>query len=173
MFFVFIGMSYGQKKQVYGHQDIEPIRITEEGKKLDIRIPIMKAIASSWNGDGLEKINKDALHIMSVGVSFNDKGGVDSVYLSKNLSVEIQQVLKPGKSVTNAVREMLKPLKIYKNLVVVFPVLIFDGKDDKVDSKQIKLAEFTGIWPKFNADDIKKPVVLLDPFFNGFKLGIQ
>jgi hypothetical protein len=38
----------------------------------------------------------NGVHIMSVGVSFNDQGAVDTVYLSKILSQEISQLLKPS-----------------------------------------------------------------------------
>ncbi|MBE9603187.1 hypothetical protein [Pedobacter sp. MC2016-24] len=164
------GTTYAQTKPIATHQDQEPVLIAESKKKseIDVRIPIMKAIGSSMNSDELHKINKNAVHIMSVGVSFNDQGVVDTVYLSKMLSPEISQILKPGTQLTKKVRQGLKSLGTFKSKVVVFPVLIFNANGNGVDYNQIMLKEFVGIWPGLNVNDQKKPLILLEPFLNGF-----
>lgn len=170
-----VGTTNAQTKPITTYQDQEPVLIAESKKKseVDVRTPIMKAIASSMNADEMSKINKNALHIMSVGVSFNDQGVVDTVYLSKMLSPEIFQILKPGAHLTKKVRQGLKGLATFKSKVVVFPVIIFNNKSDHVDHMQTMLKEFLGIWPELNVDDKKKPLILLDPFLNGFSYTVN
>lgn len=164
------GKTYAQIKPIATYQDQEPVLIAESKKKseIDVRIPIMNAIGSSMNADELSKLNKNAVHVLSVGVSFNDQGVVDTVYLSKMLSPEIVQLLKPGAYLTKKVRQGLKDLGTFKSKVVVFPVLIFNASGNDVDYNKIMLKEFVGIWPELNVDDKKKPLILLEPFFNGF-----
>jgi len=173
MLFGLAGASYAQKKQILKDQDQMPVLISESKKKtdVDIRIPIMKAIKMDANE--LNMIGKNDLHIMSVGVSFNDKGAVDTVYLSKMLAPEIFKILKPDAYLTKKVREGLKDLRTYRTKVVVFPVLIFDVHGDQAAHSQIMLKEFAGIWPELRTDDKKKPLILLDPFPNGFSRTVR
>nr|WP_121271789.1 hypothetical protein [Pedobacter schmidteae] len=169
--FVFITTAQAQKKQTFIDNPKQSIVVTE-GKSIDIRIPIIKSILNpSSDFKEYMKIEKNAVHIMAVGVSFRSDGEVDTVYMSEKLAPKIQQVLKPDASTTKRIRETLKPLKTYKNQVILFPVLIFNESNaEKVANNHIMLSEFSGLWPKLREGDKKKSLVLLNPYYNGFSI---
>ncbi|MDR6786472.1 hypothetical protein ABIE26_005341 [Pedobacter africanus] len=167
----FIGSAYAQKKQTSIAN--ERIVISEARiKEIDIRIPIIKSMVKpSTDFKEYFKIEKNAVHIMAIGVSFASDGEVDTVYMSEKLTPKILQILKPDASTTKRIRETLRPLKTYKNQVILFPILIFNESNaEKVASNHIMLSEFSGLWPKLRETDKKKELVLLNPYYNGFSM---
>lgn len=142
------------------------LKITKNVIK-DIRLPIMKSIANSFNSELLHAIPKNYAYMTSIAVSFDLKGKIDSVYFPQVMSIELKNIIRPA----IAAKEMKSNGIISsenKGEVILFPILIMRSTDTKIDYDSSFLGGFLNLWPTLSVKDQKKKLVILKPYLNHF-----
>jgi len=146
----------------------ELLAVGKPPKKFDIRVPVMKAIARHLDGDLLHQTPKDYAYIVSLTLSFNKDGKIDTIYFSKDMNKNLLNILKPGSELTRKISDLGLVCPQYKGKLVLFPVIYKRLDDQALKYESQFLAGFENLWPEFGQADQKKEIVFLKPYVNTF-----
>ncbi|WP_457288592.1 hypothetical protein [Pedobacter sp. UYP24] len=139
------------------------IQVPKIVKKDDIRSLIFKSIWTQRFTDSLAAIPKDEAHMLSVAVSFNKMGEVDTVYFSAKMTPRLKDFFVPINELKSAISKRISISKVYKDVVILFPVL-FHYRDHNMIKKGILIDDFINLWPRLSKEDDLKKLVLLEPY---------
>ena len=143
------------------------IHIDPKGKPLDIRMPIIKAIAYNFNSELLHKTPKDQPYIISIALAFNEAGKIDTVFFSKNISKRTLETIRPNNELVSKIKSIGLVSKDYKSKIVLFPILFKRMEDKGIDYQSGFLSNYENLWPDFGPFE-KRPLILLKPYINSY-----
>ncbi|WP_256007482.1 hypothetical protein [Pedobacter deserti] len=155
---------FSQVSERVDHQQeivIDTIKPTK--RPFDVRLPIIKAMRTTALLDSLIKAPEDNVFLLSVAVSFNAVGLVDTVYFSENMRARLKAALKPSERMKASIAKNLSDVKSYKNEVILFPILFTNARHTKMDKNTFE-ADFKSLWPVLSARDQNRKLTLLEPY---------
>lgn len=148
---------------------IHPVSLeaTPKKKPIDYRIPILKVLGFNMNRDLLMATPENYAYIASIAISFNLDGKVDSVYFPNVMSPALEKIIVPS-NMKIKIKEIDFVFDLYKDKVILFPILFTRREDQKIDFASTFLLGFNNLWPELSLKDQNRKLVLLEPFINSF-----
>jgi hypothetical protein len=159
--------------QEYFYQDSTVISPQVQVKKLDLRTPIINIIVRNLNFDPFIIGPEDGCQMMTVAVSFNAEGKIDSAYFSEKLSDKMGLVLNSRDRVAQALMNSGLVLEGYENSVMMFPMIFSNATDRNITFHPQSGPLFNGFWPVMDTRDQKKIIKLLDPYINVYMIAVN
>ncbi|MHA4894632.1 hypothetical protein ACXZ1K_07775 [Pedobacter sp. PWIIR3] len=132
-------------------------------KKYDIREVIFKSVRTNRFTDSIAVLPINEAHLFSIAVSFDSRGDVDTSYFSAKMTPRLTELFMPSKELKTAISRSIHRSKVYKDVVVLFPV-IFHYRDHKMIDKSIFMQDWSNLWPSFSPKDSLKKLILLEPY---------
>lgn len=162
------------KGEIIGQPDSIPvhIKLNQPVKSLDIRELIMNIIAKHSDRNLLYKTKKGHSYMMSVTVSFNIEGKIDTVYFSNNMSSDLKAIIRPNPELIQKFRSLRFTFPQYKGKLAMFLVIFKQEGDNVLDYDSQFLNGFNNLWPEFSPKDSNTPIILLKSYLNEFIIRI-
>ncbi|WP_316838959.1 hypothetical protein [Pedobacter gandavensis] len=148
-------------------QDITEVNIKPNKKAVDIRLPIMKAMAHNFNSELLHKTPKDLPYFISIALGFDEKGKIDTVFFSKNIPNRTLETIRLNTELIRKIKAIGIVSNDYKSKIAIFPILFNRMDDNGIDYESGFLKDFVNLWPDFGPLE-KRPLVLLKPYINSY-----
>lgn len=160
----FVSISFSQQ---LNRDDSSPIFITVSKPIPDIRILILKRLDKYIKSEALFSKPKNSVFLFSIGLSVDSLGNVDDVYFSENVSRNKTGIVMVNENLITDFKKMRIDDFVYRNKILIFPILFKRPEDDKISNLSEFLSSFSSLWPIINKE-AKRRVVLLEPSINNF-----
>jgi len=160
----FVSTCFSQKPKV---EELPSIVITPSKQKADIRVTILKRLDKYMKGEELFNKPKNNAFLFSVGLSVDSLGNVDDVFFSENVSRNKTEIVMVNENLIRDVKKIHIDDFVYRNKILIFPILFKRPDDDKISNLSEFLNSFSSLWPIISKES-KRRVVLLEPLINNF-----
>ena len=158
---------YGQDKKILGNEFpndvVKQSTLTERVAKDDMRESIVKAFLTDTAKRYLADMTMNEAHLVSLTISFDSGGKVDSIYFPNKVVNSLIKFLGSSESLKYSISKALIPHTSYKDVVVLLPI-IFHNADHELINKYSFLNEFINMLPDLSNEDKLKHFVLLEPY---------
>lgn len=160
----FVNICFSQESKV---EELTKIVITSSEPKADIRVAILKRLDKYIKSETLFNKPKNSAFLFSVGLSVDSLGNVDDVFFSENVSRNKTEIVMVNENLISDFKKMHIDDFVYRNKILVFPILFKRPEDDKISNLNEFLNGFSSLWPVIKTSN-KHRVILLKPFINNF-----
>ncbi|GGE71359.1 hypothetical protein EV200_1162 [Pedobacter psychrotolerans] len=161
----FVNISSSQQLNVY--DESAPVSIISLKQKTDIRISILKRFDKYIKSEALFKMPKNNMVLISVAIFVDSLGNIKNVFFSGNVLRDKSTIIIVNDNLIYDLKKMPVDDPIYRNKILIFPILFKRPQDDKISNLNEFLKDFSSLWPVINTDS-KHEMVLLQPFINDF-----
>lgn len=143
----------------------------QEKKEIgDIRLRVSYALTRNLDRDLLGKTPKNFVYFFSITLSFNDEGKIDTLYFSKELNKNVNDIIMPTESLIKRMKSMNLVYPEYSSKLVFIPIFYHGVDDTSIDYRSGFLKSMENLLPKVNNEMIRKQWVILDPLISPFSL---
>ncbi|QDW23737.1 hypothetical protein [Pedobacter sp. KBS0701] len=115
--------------------------------------------------DRLFDAQKNQAYIYSMGISFNDKGLIDTLYFSDKIDSVVRDIFMLDDRKVKLFKSITIPFKEYANRIVVLTLYHYNSEDGMLDYGFGLLRQVEKLYPIINSS---KPIVLHQPIVFGF-----
>ncbi|RZL68495.1 MAG: hypothetical protein EOO93_03700 [Pedobacter sp.] len=123
------------------------IVIASSKQKADIRVTILKRLDKYIRSEALFSKSKNNAFLFSVGLSVDSLGNVDDVFFSENVSKNKTEIIMVNENLIRDIKKMHIDDFVYKNRILIFPILFKRPEDDKISNLSEFLNSFSSLWP--------------------------
>lgn len=160
----FVNICFSQQSKV---EELPSILTTSSTQKVDIRVAILKRLDKYIKSAALFSKPKNSTFLFSVGLSVDSLGNVDDVFFSENVSRNKTDIILVNEKLISDVKKMHIDDFVYRNKILIFPILFKRPEDDKISNLSEFLGSFSSLWPITNKE-FKRRIVLLEPLISNF-----
>lgn len=160
----FINICFSQESKV---EELTSIVITSSKQKENIRITTLKRLDKYIKSAALFDKPKNSAFIFSVGLSVDSLGNVDDVFFPENVSGNKTEIVSVNENLISDFKKMHIDDFVYRNKILIFPILFKRPEDDKISNLNEFLNGFSSLWPVIKTSN-KRRIILLEPFINNF-----
>jgi hypothetical protein len=150
---------------------IETKKPDKKDNKEDIRFVLLQSILRESFLDSMNALPLDEAHLISIAISFDPKGNIDSIYFSSKMSTKLWKFIGDSRQLKILMRNSITKFDRYKNVVILFPVL-FHYMDHRKIGKDTFMEEYLQMWPTLSEKDSLKKLILLEPYIQGVRLRV-
>lgn len=160
----FVNICFSQKSKV---EELPSTVNTSSEQKTDIRVAILKRLDKYIKSEVLFSKPKNSAFLFSVGLYVDSLGNVDDVFFSENVSKSKTKIVTVDENLIKDVKKMRISDFVYRNKILIIPILFKRPEDDKISNLNDFLSDFSSLWPVINKES-KRRIVLLEPLINNF-----
>lgn len=152
---IFIQMiCWGQNKHEFNIVKDEP------------RALITKVFLSNRHQELYDKTPADSVYMLSVAISFDHEGKVDTVLFPKKISEHTRKVFGINHQLIDNFKNFKFSWFKFKNQIVLLPILFAQFQDKNIILSKNFLEDYQNVWPEFGSLLNGKELILLEPYVN-------
>lgn len=140
----------------------------QEKKQGNVSAMVNYVLSKNMNKDALMASPEGMAYFFTVTLVFDTQGKIDTGFYSKNLNVNVEQVMGLNPSLIRKIKEQDVVYKLYASKVVVIPILFYRYTDTKINYNTGFIKAIQNLLPNDNPKLLGKPWVILDPVLNPF-----
>lgn len=99
---------------------IETKKPDKKDNKEDIRFVLLQSILKESFLDSMNALPLDEAHLISIAISFDPKGNIDSIYFSSKMSTKLRKFIGDSRQLKILMRNSITKFDRYKNVVILF-----------------------------------------------------
>jgi len=126
---------------------------------------VLDYYCSKSTSDKIYDTPKNYAHVYSIGVSFNEKGLIDTLYFPEKIDQNTKEIFQLDNRKIKIFKSIEIPFQEYANKIIIIPMYHYNAKDSMMDYKSNFLKDFGNIFPKINSS---KAIILHQPIVNVF-----